>query len=169
MNRVHALMMLPALALLAAGGVAAAADSPNKLRSEMATAERQYVDLYNKLNTERQFDIVCRMDKPTGTTFAVRVCQPRYLLRAKEKSATERMQAAVSAAESTGAANSGGPNVGAGSSVAGVSAAPDMDEAFRQNLLAVQQRSAELRALGAKRDELQSRYDEAMKGKGSGR
>lgn len=159
--------MLLALGLLA-GGLAAAADNPNKLRSEMAKAERQYVDLYNKLNTERQFDIVCRMDTPTGSTFAVRVCQPRYLLRAKEKSATERMQAAVTAGDSTGAANAGGPNVGATSAATGMITAPDKDEAFRQNMLAVQQRSAELQALGAKRDELQARYDQALKDKASG-
>ena len=137
---------------------------PRKLRSEMVKAEKEYVDLYNKVNTDPQFAIVCRMDTPTGTTFAVRVCQPRYLLRAKEKSASERMQAAVAAGDSSGSANTRGPNLGAASG-AGTTGVPDQDEAFRQNMLAAQQKSPELQALGKKRDELQARFDAAMKEK----
>jgi hypothetical protein len=168
---IQGLAALPAAGwLMVASGDAMAAESAGKLRSEMAKVEKEYVDLYNKLNADRQFDIVCRMDTPTGSNFAVRVCQPRYLLRANEKAATERMQAAVGAGSSNSAANANGPNAGVASPGAGnVAGQPDLDTAFRQNLLAVQQKSPELQTLGKKRDDLQARYEDALKSKGSGR
>src|SRR6478735_497602 len=94
------------LLLLAVCTGAAAQEKPGKLRSEMAKAEKEYVDLYNKVNTDPQFAIIC---------------QPRYLMRAREKSATERMQAAVAAGDSTGSANTRGPNVGAASAGGSIS------------------------------------------------
>ncbi|HXC57893.1 MAG TPA: hypothetical protein VN645_01175, partial [Steroidobacteraceae bacterium] len=63
--------------LLAVCTGATAQEKPGKLRSEMAKAEKEYVDLYNKVNTDPQFAIICKMDTPTGSNFAVRVCQPR--------------------------------------------------------------------------------------------
>lgn len=167
MNSSRAMAIGCAFALLTSGGTALAADSPGKLRSEMAKAERQYIELYNKLNTNPEFAIVCRMDTPTGTSFAVRVCQPKYLMTANARSAGERMQSALAAGNSTGSANSSGPNVGVGfGGSGGESPATGKDEAFRQNMLDLLQKSPELTALGRKRDELQSRYDEATKGKG---
>jgi hypothetical protein len=107
------------------------------------------------------------MDTPTGTSFAVRVCQPRYLMAANAKSASERMQSAVAASNSTGSANANGPSVGAGfGGGAGGSVAADMDEAFKQNMLALLQKSSELQTLGKKRDDLQARFAEVTKGKG---
>jgi hypothetical protein len=146
-------------------GSAHAADSPSKLRSEMTRAEREYIDLYNKVNTDPQFAIVCRTETQTGSNFSTRVCRPRYLMQASERAATEHMQAATAAGVSSGAANSNGPNVGAVSGGGASDLAQGKDEAFRQNMLAALQKSPELQALGKKRDELQARYDEATKGK----
>jgi hypothetical protein len=161
------LALVPGLALFCASGVGVAADSPGKLRAEMARAERDYIELYNKVNTNPEFAIICRMDTPTGTTFAVRVCQPKYLIVANARSAAERMQSAVSAGNSTGGANSNGPNVGVGFGGGGVApAAADKDEAFKQNMLDLLQKSPELQALGKKRDDLQARFNEATRGKG---
>ena len=108
--------------------------------------------------------MVCRKEAQTGSSFAVRVCQPRYVLAAKETSAAERMRAATSAGEASGAANSRGPDVG--NAIAGVGAADlgPRQEAMRKNLLEVLQSSPELQELGRKRDELQARYDAAAKG-----
>jgi len=156
------------VSLLAVCVTATAQEKPGKLRSEMAKAEKEYFDLYNKINTDPQFAIVCKMDTPTGSNFAVRVCQPRYLLNAKEKAATERMQAAVAAADS-GSSNTRGPNVGSAIGGSGTGITLDKDEAFRQNMLAAQQKSPELQALGKKRDDLQARYEAALKGKGGDR
>jgi hypothetical protein len=148
-------------------GSAGAADSPNKLRAGMAKAEQDYITLYNKLNTERQFDIVCVTSKPIGSGIPVKVCQARYLLHAAATAATERMQSAVAAGNATGGANASGPNVGAATAGGTVAGQPDKLQAFRQNILDVQQKSPELQALGRHRDELQRRYNELMKG-GSG-
>ncbi len=158
------LAIMSAFALQIACAAAAAAESPGKLRTEMARAERAFFDLYNKANTNPEFAIVCRMETPTGTNFAVRVCQPRYVMEATARSASERLQSAVAAGTTTGAANANGPNAGAVVAAAGDVAA-GKDQAFKQNMLDVMQKSPELQALGKKRDELQVRYNEAMKGK----
>ncbi len=165
--RFHRAFVIPAAgALLLCAAAAQAADSPGKLRAEMAKAERQYIDLYNKVNTNPEFAILCRMDKTTGSSFAVRVCEPRYLVSAKARAASERMESAISAGNSTGGANANGPNVGAGNGgAAGTTSLADKDEAFRQNMLQLLQKNPELQALASKRDELQSRYDDATRGK----
>jgi hypothetical protein len=167
MTNSRGMALVSALASLIAGASALAADSPGKLRSEMAKAERQYVDLHNKVNTNPDFAIICRMDTPTGTNFAVRVCQPRYLMTANARAASERMQSAVTAATSTGPANANGPNVGAGLGAGGSEfLAGDKDAAFKQNMLDLLQKNPELQALGKKRDDLQTRYNEATGSKG---
>jgi hypothetical protein len=165
MTKTQALAMGPAsaMAFIALSGSVSAADSPGKLRAEMMRAEQDYITLYNKLNSERQFDIVCVTDRPTGSSIPVRTCQARYLLRAAVNAATERMQSAVAAGNSTGAANANGPNVGATTGGGAVAGQPDKLQAFRQNILEVQQKNPELQALGKRRDELQARYDEASK------
>lgn len=165
MNRNHEFAKTTLLALLLTlSGRASAADSPNRLRLEMAKAEQDYITLYNKLNAERQFDIVCTTDKPLGSSIPVRTCQARYLLRATASAATERMQSAVGAANSTGGANVNGPNVGARTTGGDVAGMPDKLQAFRQNVLDVQQKSPELQKLGKQRDELQKRNNDAAKG-----
>ena len=161
------LAFVSALAMLCTSNVGVAADSPGKLRAEMAKVERQYIDLYNKVNTNPEFAIVCRMDKPTGTSFAVRVCQPKYLIAANARSAAEQIQFAVAAGNATGGANANGPNVGAGfGGAAAANSAADKDEAFKQNMFDMLQKSPELQALGKKSNELQARLNEATKAKG---
>lgn len=152
-----------AAGLLLACGAFAAEDSPARLRSEMAKAEQQYIELYNKLNTVREFDIRCVTDRPTGSALTNRVCRPEYLLRAQQRSASERLQSAAASGESTGAANARGPNVGAATSGGDTAIDSGKNEAFKQNVLQVQQNSPELQALGKKRDELQARLQEAAK------
>lgn len=153
--------------LLVIGASALAAESPSKLRSEMAKAEKQYIELYNKVNSNPEFAIVCRMDKPTGTRFAARLCQPKYLIAENARSASESIQSALAVGNSTGPANSNGSIVGAGLAAgAADGAAGNKDEAFKQNMLELLRKSPELQALGKKRDELQTRYDETMKAKG---
>jgi hypothetical protein len=153
-----------ALLLLAAGPMSQAADRPRDLQAEMVRVENEYFTLYNQLNTDHQYDMVCRKERPTGSSFDVRICQPQYVLTAKEATASNRMQSAVSAGQSAGPANSAGPDVG--NTVPGVAGQLNKDDAFRKNMLDVLQKSPELQALGKKRDELQARYDAATKGTG---
>ena len=167
MKNIRGMVIASALAMLAAQASSMAAESPGKLRAEMTRAEREFIDLYNKVNTVPEFAIACRMETPTGSNFATRICQPKYIVTANARTAGERMQSAVAAGVNTGAANSNGPNVGAGMGAGGGSVDAAKEEAFRQNMLDALQRSPELRALGDRRDDLQARYNEATKRKSS--
>lgn len=170
MNRtsgMHVLWIFSAV-LLAGSGAALSAERPSAILKEMTKAEDAYFALYNSLNTDHQYDIVCRKDRATGTTLVTRVCQPRYLLRAKEAAASERIRGAISSSDNSGAANSRGPNVG--NAVAdGGATSPSAEQAmkqegFRRNMMEVLEKSPELQALGKQRDELQARYEAATQG-----
>ena len=149
--------------LLAISASTHAAERVGVLRKEIARAENAFYALYNQLNTDRQYDVICANDRPTGSKFEVRVCQPRYLEHAKQVAASERMAAATRAGDSSGAANSRGPDVGNAASP--VAETGDRQQAFRRNMLEVLQKSPELQELGRKRDELQARYEAATKGR----
>jgi hypothetical protein len=142
--------------LLLAVATAASAETVTSIRREMSRVEGQYFALYNKLNTDKQFDMVCRMEAPTGSNFMRRVCQPRYLESAKQTSASER----IDAANHAGTPPQAGANVGA-AMVGGASVVDTQQDAFRRNMLDVLQKSPELQALGQKRDELQRKLDAA--------
>jgi hypothetical protein len=169
MDKAVRIAAAPALAvlLLALCAKAMAADSPAKMRSESARLERQYIELYNKLNTDPQFEIVCRNEKPTGSNFNTRVCRARYLLDAMQASATERMRSAISNNANSAPANAAGSSGGIELTGTGLPIQPDLDEAFRKNVLAMQAKSPELQALGTRRDVLQKQLDAAAGGKGS--
>lgn len=151
--------------LLITAGFAKAADNPRDLQTEMVKVENEYFSLYNQLNTDHQYDMVCQKVRATGSRFESRVCQPRYLLTAKENAASERVHSAIAAGEASGPANARGPDVG--NEVAGGAQAIQLskEDAFRKNMLDVLQRSPELQALGKQHDELQARYVAATKGK----
>lgn len=149
-------------ALLTASVAAVAAEKAANIRKEMAKVEEQYFALYNKLNTDRQYDMVCRREAETGTTFLKRVCKPRYVESAQQSAASERMQSAIQASATAGAANTRGPDVGA-TAAGATTTAPSAEEGFRRNMLAVLEKSPELQELGRKRDELQARLDAASK------
>lgn len=156
-------LQVAASLLLVACGSVNAGESPSQLRAEITRAEKAYIDLYNKTNTNPQFEIICRNEKPTGTNFASRVCRPRYILDAMQASASDTVQRAVASSATAGAANSGGPNVGAVPSGGEASSQADKDAAFRQNVLEAQQKNPELLALGKKRDELQKQLNAATR------
>jgi len=150
-----------ALLLIVASFSAASAEKASDLRKEIVRTEDAFFALYNKVNTDRQYDMVCRKEAETGSTFLKRVCKPRYLEEVQSAAALERMQSAISAAASASAAT-GPVNVGAGSNSAStVAAGPD--DGFRKNMIEVLQKSPELQALGKKRDELQMRLTELSK------
>ena len=167
MNRSVLALPLQGIAIVAAmmAPPAIAADSPSKLRSEIAKVERQYISLYNKLNAKPEFKIDCRMEAATGSNFEVRVCKPRYQSDSMARSATELLQFAQGAADNTGAGVASGPS--AGTAPDRESTDPtDKDAQYRQNVLSIQASNAELRALAEQRVDLQSRLDALTKGKG---
>lgn len=132
-------------------GAALGADSPSDLRRQIAKAEKDFFTLYNKLNSDRQYDMICKTDRTTGTTMAARVCQPRYVEASQRATSSERIQTAAR----------GGPGVDAVNPGAAVGVS--QEEGFRQNMREVLAKSPELQALGQKRDELQARLDAITK------
>jgi hypothetical protein len=165
--RIAAQPALGSLLLLAMCTSAVAGDSPARLRSEISTAEKQYIEQYNKLNTDPQFEILCINDKPTGSNFATRVCRARYLMDAMRASGSEQLQNAVTSGGTSSSASAAGPAIGNTPAGNGLPVQPEKDEAFRQNVLEIQRNSPQLRALVAKREELQKRLEAASSNKGS--
>ena len=139
------------LLLAPLSGAALSAETPSSLREQIAKTEQEFFALYNKLNTDRQYDMVCKMDRATGTTLATRVCRPRYVETAQRADASERMQTAA--------------HGGLGAEATNPSTGPlfSQDDAFRKNMLEILQKSPKLRALGEQRDALQARLDEITK------
>ncbi|MEJ0098672.1 MAG: hypothetical protein WDO12_02595 [Pseudomonadota bacterium] len=148
--------------LLVACAAASAGESPSQLRTELAKIEKQYIELYNKTNTNPQFEIVCKMEKATGTQFATRVCRPRYVLDAMQNSASDIVQRAINSGATSGASSSG-PGAGATPVVGATGNQVDKDTAYKQNLMDAQLKNPELMALGKKHDELQKQLDDAAK------
>jgi hypothetical protein len=138
------------LLLVPLSGVAFSAETAADLRRQIAKTDEEFFALYNKLNTDPQYEMVCKMERADGSTFATRVCQPRYVEAAQQANASQRLQAATHA----GRVDAANPNA----------ALPfGQDDAYRQNVLDVLQKSPRLRALGEKRDALQARLDELIK------
>ena len=48
------------------------------MKTDLLKLEQQFYDEYNKLNTDRDLDITCTIDTPTGTHVGVRFCQPVF-------------------------------------------------------------------------------------------
>jgi hypothetical protein len=159
MKKTTTMILLIGLSL-AIGAAASAAESRSALRKEMVKAEDAYYALYNKLNTVREYDVICRKERPTGTNFPVRTCAARFTENARQANATDMLQAASLSADSGASANRGGaPNVG---NTVAASASRDTgskQEGLRRNLMEVLEKSPELQELARKRDALQARFD----------
>ena len=58
--------------------------APRSLRSmrvEIDEVQDRAFALFNELNVDNDYDIVCRRETPTGSYIPVRVCRPRYVDR----------------------------------------------------------------------------------------
>jgi hypothetical protein len=53
-----------------------------QLRREAIAAEDRFYERFNTLNTRDDFDILCQMDKATGTIVPKRLCRVRFLVDA---------------------------------------------------------------------------------------
>ncbi len=54
-------------------------DKLSAMRKEFVQLEDRFYDEYNKLNTDHQWDVHCRMEAPTGSHFQYRVCTPLFV------------------------------------------------------------------------------------------
>jgi hypothetical protein len=149
-----------ALLMLAICASTSAAESQSKLRSSIAKVDKEYIELYNKLNADPRYEIVCRNEKTTGTSYASRVCRARYLRNAMDNASSDRLRGAAegnNASPANAAANAG---IGGAMVGTGVKGMEEKDEAFRQHLLSVMQKNPELQELGKQRAVLQQQLDE---------
>ena len=48
------------------------------MRAEIDEVQNRAFALFNELNVDNDYDIVCRRETPTGSYIPVRVCRPRY-------------------------------------------------------------------------------------------
>jgi len=63
------------------------------LRDAAARAEDRFYDRYNELNDDRQFDMHCVSEAPTGTRLAQRTCRIAYYEQALELESRAWMEA----------------------------------------------------------------------------
>lgn len=49
-----------------------------------------FYDLFNSVNENKKFDIICRLEKPLGSNIAERVCEPRYFKELRAQLIQER-------------------------------------------------------------------------------
>jgi hypothetical protein len=88
---------------VAAGGTpappAAAADDevivrgrrPEQLRVEIERAENAFYERFNAVNSDDEYDIVCRYQAVTGSRVPRRICEPEYELAAQAQAGQQEV------------------------------------------------------------------------------
>ena len=59
------------------------------MRAEIEEVQDRAFALFNELNIDNDYDIVCRRETPTGSHIPVRVCRPRYVDRLEAEAAQD--------------------------------------------------------------------------------
>ena len=59
------------------------------MRAEIDAVQDRAFALFNELNVDNDYDIVCRRETPTGSHIPVRVCRPRYVDRLEAEAAQD--------------------------------------------------------------------------------
>ena len=59
------------------------------MRAEIDEVQDRAFALFNELNVDNDYDIVCRRETPTGSHIPVRVCRPRYVDRLEAEAAQD--------------------------------------------------------------------------------
>ena len=63
-----------------------------KLKYEYELAEDNFYEMYNELNDDWEFDVICRNEAPTGSHIRRRICWPRYELELRTEEARSMLQ-----------------------------------------------------------------------------
>lgn len=58
-----------------------------QLRRDTYEAEENFYDVYNKLNDDKEYDVRCFYEKPTGTNIKNHVCRAQFVTKAFERHA----------------------------------------------------------------------------------
>jgi hypothetical protein len=137
-----------ALFFIPFGRTAISDEKPSDIRKQLAAVTAEFYALYNKLNTDRQYDMICKKDPETGTRFEKNVCLPRYARESQHSVAIEYMQAATHAF-------SIGYGIAMPGEVSSKGSSPKWD-GYLDNIRGVLEKSPELQALAEKRDDLRA-------------
>jgi hypothetical protein len=62
--------------------VVASQKSLGDLRRDLWRAEKDFYSMYNELNDDNLYDVLCSTEIPTGTVLRSQVCRPKFLDRA---------------------------------------------------------------------------------------
>ena len=57
------------------------------LRRDVFQAEEDFYSVYNKLNDDKEYDVRCFYEKPTGTNIKNHVCRARFVTKAYQRHA----------------------------------------------------------------------------------
>jgi len=85
------------LLLALSGGAAAADDEPiviedlsvPELRAQIDRIQTEFYRVYNLLNEDDRFDIICHSYKPTGSNISRDACEPDFLIKRRGDNAKE--------------------------------------------------------------------------------
>ncbi len=67
--------------------VVAGQKSLSEMRRDVFQAEEDFYSVYNKLNDDKEYDVRCFYEKPTGTNIKNHVCRARFVTKAYERHA----------------------------------------------------------------------------------
>jgi hypothetical protein len=115
----------------------------DEIRKEIVAAEDRFLAKYNTLNTERAYQITCRMVTPTGTRFYHRECRPEFIGDATE-------------AEARGW-------LGGYSAPPAVMVISDKSVGFTKNMVDLVRKNPDLGKLALERAAAEKRYNDALK------
>lgn len=59
------------------------------MRTDIDEVQNRAFALFNELNVDNDYDIVCRRETPTGSHIPVRICRPRYIDRLEADASQE--------------------------------------------------------------------------------
>ena len=59
--------------------------SRTALKAQIVAVENDFYRLFNANNNSDELDISCRIETPTGTHFPQRVCEPAFLVKARQR------------------------------------------------------------------------------------
>lgn len=141
-----------------------------KLRKQVRALEQQFLKRYNKLNTNKDFDVSCKQEKSTGTRVGRQSCRAAYQSKALQREAQEYLQymqsdtgsAVLDPAAGLGVAASGdatqlAPVIGTQAQSAQDEIEARRDE-YQQNVLDVASKDPELMELVRQLAALNERY-----------
>jgi len=63
------------------------------VQREMYAVQNQAFKLFNELNTDDDYDIICRRERPWGSQFKHRVCKARFHREAQSQASIEYLEA----------------------------------------------------------------------------